>query len=140
MKKFLTFINEVGHYPTPIKQIYDIIETFCINELTKYINKKGKFYNYNIKEKQSYLSSYQPITNKYNYKDEISSQLKTSFSKLVKKAISLHIKIGLKIQKDIKSIDPELFRDYIKFNLTHELTHAYQDYQQKIKNIKFSNV
>ena len=48
MKRYTTFINEIGHYPTPIKQIYDIIEEFCFDELNKYLKSKGKFYNHNI--------------------------------------------------------------------------------------------
>lgn len=176
MKKYLTFINEIGHYPTPIQQIYNIIEEFCFDQLERYINSKGKFYNHNITEKfdwydikdklidlesfkkfpveeinikfsinvrkdtdkQGYSSAYQPL-NKYD-KDVISSRLKPSQSKLVKKAISLVVEIGLEIQKDVESIEIETFENFIESNLTHELTHAYQDYQEKIKNIRFTNV
>lgn len=175
MKRYTTFINEIGHYPTPIKQIYDIIEEFCFDELNKYLKSKGKFYNHNITKnfdwydikdklvdmeqfkkfpveeiiikfsinvkkdspKQSYSSGYQPLY-KYN-KDVVTSRLKPAQSKLVKKAIVLVIEIGLQINKYAKSIEPELFSTYIKANLTHELTHAYQDYQQNIKKVKFTN-
>jgi len=168
------FIVESGHYPTPIKQIYYIIEQYCYEKLEAYLDRKGKFANYSdiehftwkeIEEriiddemfkkfpveemyikfsivldkysitKQSYTSSY------YTYKtDMVKSKLIQSKSKLVKKAINLVIDIGLIINPNAKSIKPEIFEDYISSNLHHELTHAYQEYQQKQNKVNFTNV
>jgi hypothetical protein len=159
----------------PIKQIFDIILDFCQQQYDIYINRRGRFHNFNTVEnitwckikpkirnwdyfrqfpvenirikfginliknltrRQGYSSVYYDLNIDHEFGSKI---INDPQSKLVDKSISLSIDIGLQIERDADYIDVNLFREYIKSNLHHEITHAYQDYNQNIKGIRLIN-
>jgi hypothetical protein len=90
IQKFTQFLNELSGYPNPIKPYVHFVSDICNQELDKYLSRKGKFANYNVKFEFDYqeLKKHIPLM---VYKDFPIALLEFTFK--------------INVFKDIKEID-----------------------------------
>jgi len=138
LKHYESYNNRKGKFAN-----YNTTEHLKYEDIKDYITDDELFEEFPVEEiilnfgvnklkgegRQGYASAYYPFDMEEDFKSET---IDSNSGLDLNQAIKIVLDIKMTMDFEAQSYDVEKFKEYIKFNIAHELTHAYQDYQQYI--------